>query len=92
MEPFQINIPQSTLDDLRARLANTRWPDEVADTDWELGTNRTYIKKLVDYWQDQFDWRKQEAMLNQFAHFRTKIEGFGLHFIHERGKGDNPLP
>lgn len=92
MKPFQINIPQLTLDDLRTRLTRTRWPDELENTGWELGTNRAYLQELIRFWQDQFDWRKQEETLNQFAHFRTEIDGFGLHFIHERGKGTNPLP
>lgn len=92
MRPFQIKLPQQTLDDLQARLTNTRWPDEMSDTGWELGTNLSYLKELVQYWQQGFDWRKQEKMLNQFAHFRTEVDGFGLHFIHERGKGENPMP
>lgn len=92
MKPFQINVPQQTLDDLQARLANTRWPDEVKETGWELGTNKTYLKELVHYWQQDFDWRKQETMLNRFAHFRTEVDGFGLHLIHERGKGESPMP
>ncbi|GAB3644168.1 epoxide hydrolase family protein [Spirosoma arcticum] len=92
MKAFQINVPQQTLDDLQARLANTRWPDEVAGANWELGTNPAYLRELVQYWQHGFDWRKQESMLNQFAHFRADVDGFGLHLIHERGKGDNPMP
>ncbi len=92
MKPFKINIPQQTLDDLQVRLANTRWPDEVEGTNWELGTSQAYLKELVQYWQHGFDWRKQEEMLNQFSQFKTDIDGFGLHYIHERGKGANPMP
>ena len=55
MKPFQIDIAQQTLDALKARLANTRWPDEVATSGWELGTNRAYLKELVAYWQHRFD-------------------------------------
>src|SRR3954452_11384964 len=90
--PFLIDIPQATLDDLQLRLKLTRWTDEVEDSGWDYGTNLAYLKELIDYWQDGFDWRKQEAKLNQFAHFRAEIDGFGVHFIHERGKGPNPLP
>ena len=90
--PFTIAVPQADLDDLRDRLARTRWPDEIADAGWDYGTNEGYLQSLVDYWQNQFDWRAQEAMLNRFAHFRAEVGGFGLHFIHERGKGANPLP
>jgi len=92
VEPFIINIPQATLDDLRERLNRTRWPDEVQGANWDYGANLDYLKKLVDYWQHDFDWRKQEAKLNDFAQFRTKIDGFGIHFIYERGKGPDPLP
>ena len=92
IQPFKIAIPQATLDDLRERLARTRWPDEVEGAGWDYGTNLRYIKELADYWQHEFDWRKQEAMLNSFSHFRAAIDGLGIHFIHERGKGPNPLP
>jgi len=89
---FTVNIPQSTLDDLRERLAKTRWMDEVEGASWNYGTNLAYLKELVRYWHDEFDWRKQEAIINRFAHFRADVDGLGIHFIHERGKGGNPLP
>ena len=92
IQSFKIAIPQATLDDLRERLAHTRWPDEVEGAGWDYGTNLGYLKELVDYWQHEFDWRAQEAKLNQFAQFRAEINGLGIHFIHERGKGPNPLP
>ena len=92
VKPFTINIPQTTLDDLRERLAYTRWPDEVDGAGWDYGTNLGYLKELVAYWQQDFDWRAQEAKLNQFAQFRAEIDGLGIHFIHERGKGPSPLP
>ena len=90
IEPFKIAVPQATLDDLRARLAQTRWTDEIEG--WNYGTNRAYLKELVSYWQHEYDWRAQEAKLNQFAQFRTEIDGQSIHFIHERGKGPNPTP
>jgi pimeloyl-ACP methyl ester carboxylesterase len=90
VKPFKINVAQKTLDDLQARLARTRWPDEIEG--WDYGTNSGYLKKLVDYWQHEYDWRKHEAALNQFAHFKVDVDGFGIHFIHERGKGPNPTP
>jgi pimeloyl-ACP methyl ester carboxylesterase len=89
---FTIAIPQATLDDLRDRLAHTRWPDEVEGAGWNYGTNLAYLQELVDYWQHQFDWRAQEKKLNAFAQFRTQIDGLDIHFLHERGKGPNPLP
>ncbi len=92
IQPFKINIPQATLDDLRERLSRTRWPDEVEGAGWDYGTNLDYLKSLVDYWQHGFDWRAQEAKLNQFAQFRARVDGLGIHFIHERGKGPDPRP
>ena len=67
IQSFKINIPQATLDDLRDRLAHTRWPDEVEGPGWDYGANLGYMKELADYWQHQFDWRSQEAALNQFV-------------------------
>ena len=92
IQPFTINIPQATLEDLRERLARTRWPDEVEGAGWDYGTNLDYLKSLVDYWQHAFDWRAQEAKLNQFAQFRADLDGLGIHFVHERGKGPDPTP
>lgn len=90
--PFQISVSQSVLDDLRVRLEQTRWPDSVAEAGWNYGTNLEYLKELVAYWSRDFDWRKQEKILNRFSHFRSQIEGQDIHFIHERGKGPSPLP
>jgi microsomal epoxide hydrolase len=92
VKPFTITIEQETLDDLRARLARTRWTTGIDNGGWEYGTHSDYLKELCGYWQNQFDWRKQEDELNSFAHFRTEVDGFGLHFIHERGKGARALP
>jgi pimeloyl-ACP methyl ester carboxylesterase len=92
IQSFKIAIPQATLDDLHERLARTRWPDEVQGAGWDYGTNLGYLKELVDYWQHQFDWRSQEAALNQFAQFKTEVDGQGIHFLYERGKGPNPIP
>jgi pimeloyl-ACP methyl ester carboxylesterase len=92
LKPFKINIPQANLDDLQARLKRTRWPDEVEGAGWNYGTNLGYMKELVDYWQRQYDWRKQEAALNKFTQFKAEIDEYEIHFIHERGKGPNPTP
>ncbi len=92
IHPFHMDIPQATLDNLHERLASTRWPDEVEGAGWDYGTNLDYLKELTGYWQHTFDWRAQEAKLNQFAQFKTEIDGLLIHFIHERGKGPNPLP
>ena len=61
-------------------------------TSWEAGTDLNCLKELVAYWHDTYDWGKQEAALNQFAHFKTEVDDIGIHFIHERGQGPNPFP
>jgi microsomal epoxide hydrolase len=73
-------------------LELTRWTDEVAGAGWDYGTNLAYLKELVGYWQDGFDWREQEAKLHGFAQFRAGVDGLSIHFVHERGKGPNPMP
>ncbi len=90
MEPFTIAVPEAVLDDLRRRLANTRWPDD--DAGWEYGTALSYMKDLARYWEHSYDWRAHEAELNRFAQFRAEVEGVGIHFIHERGRGPDPVP
>jgi len=91
-EKIQLTIPEGILPDLKRRLKNTKWPDEIAGAGWDFGTNTAYLKKLVDYWQYTYDWKKQETALNKFSHYRTEIADMSIHFIHERGKGPNPLP
>jgi pimeloyl-ACP methyl ester carboxylesterase len=92
IEPFRIAIPEEVLADLRDRIARTRWPDEIAHSGWDYGTNLAYIKELLEYWRDGFDWRAQERYLNSFHHFRAPVDGLRLHFLHERGRGPDPMP
>ena len=92
VKPFKIDVPDSVLDDLHVRLERTRWPDELPGTGWDYGSNLDYIKELVEYWRTKFDWRAQEKLINSFSHFKTEIDGLGIHFIHEKGKGTNPMP
>jgi pimeloyl-ACP methyl ester carboxylesterase len=92
VKPFRIHVPEETLADLRDRLARTRWPDEVAGAGWDYGIPLAYLRDVAAYWRDGFDWRAQERAINGFAHFRAEVEGVGIHFIHERGKGPDPLP
>ena len=84
---FEIHIAAEVLSDLRQRLNNTRWPCSVEGAGWDAGTDPHYLRELVAYWQNTYDWRKHEAALNEFAHYRTELGGIGIHFIHERGKG-----
>ncbi|HLY56107.1 MAG TPA: epoxide hydrolase, partial [Stellaceae bacterium] len=92
IENFTVNISEPVLDDLRRRLAATRWAADYANDDWGYGTNGAYLKELCAYWQDGYDWRRHERAMNGFRHFRTEIDGIPIHFIHERGKGPAPMP
>ena len=85
-------MEEGVLDDLRQRLADTRWPDEIPNSGWDYGSNLDYVKGLVEYWRTGFDWRAQETLINSFSHFKAEVEGLNIHFIHERGKGPNPMP
>ena len=92
VQPFKIHVPEETLEDLRDRLGRTRWPDEIPDSGWQYGANLAYMKELVEYWRTRFDWRAQEQAMNSFPHFKVDVDGLGIHFIHERGQGPNPIP
>jgi pimeloyl-ACP methyl ester carboxylesterase len=92
IDRFQISIPQKILDDLRERLERTRWPDEVQDAEWRYGANLEYMKDLANYWLTKFDWRAQEQWINSFANYQAEVDELRVHFIHERGKGPNPIP
>jgi hypothetical protein len=70
----------------------TRWSYQSEDADWDGGTDLRYLRELVGYWQDSYDWRKHETALNQFAQFKAKVDDIGIHFIHERAKGPKPFP
>jgi pimeloyl-ACP methyl ester carboxylesterase len=92
IRPFRIEIPDAVLDDLRERLARTRYPDQLEGAEWSYGTELSYLKELIEYWRDKFDWRAQEARLNRFEHFKTAIGGGDLHFIHARSAQADALP
>ncbi len=92
IQPFTIAVPQATLDDLHERLARTLWPDEAEGSGWAYGISLAYMKEVADYWLHRYDWRQHEAALNRFAQFKAEVDGVGIHFIHERGKGPNPTP
>lgn len=92
IERFQIQVSDEILNDLQYRIHHVRWPDQLENTAWERGTELNYLKSLVSYWRDHYDWRAQEAKLNRFSQFRCQIDGIDVHFVHERGKGPDPLP
>ena len=90
--PFTIAIAQERLNDLAERLARTRWPIDYANGDWGYGANLDYLKELLKYWRTAYDWRRHEREINHFNHYRTVIDGVPIHFIHDRGKGPDPIP
>jgi pimeloyl-ACP methyl ester carboxylesterase len=92
IERFQIRVDDSVLDDLRSRLAHTRFPDQIDDTGWEYGIPTDYVRELVEYWRDQYDWRAQEARLNEFEQFRARVDGQSIHFIHARSNHADAFP
>ena len=92
VQPFKIAVDDGVLNYLRQRLAETRWPDEIPGSGWDYGSNLDYLKGLVEYWRTGFDWRAQETLINSFSHFKAEVDGLNIHFIHERGKGPNPMP
>jgi pimeloyl-ACP methyl ester carboxylesterase len=92
IRPFRVEVPDEALDDLRNRLDGTRWPSEVAGAGWSRGVPLGYLKELAGYWRDGFDWRKQEAELNQVPQFTTMIDGQTIHFLHVRSPEPGALP
>ncbi len=90
--PFSIQIEEEILSDLRARIRNTRWPDQAPGAAWEQGTDLQYLQSLLAYWADEFDWRKQERLLNTFTQFRAELDGIHIHFVHERARHGYGLP
>lgn len=92
MQPFTIAVADEVLDDLDRRLAATRWPDDFANDDWGYGVNVAYLKSLVGYWRDGYDWRARERLMNLLPQFTTEVDGLRIHFVHVRGKGPAPTP
>ena len=90
--PFKIKVSDAVLSDLKRRLSQTRFADELTDSGWEYGMNLAYLKSLVEYWRDKYDWRAQEKRLNAFDQFKTNIDGVDIHFIHQRSKNANAMP
>jgi len=81
IRPFRISIPEDALEDLNDRLARTRWPQELSDVGWSRGVPLGYLRELASYWTDEFDWREQEAKLNEIPQFLTTIDGQDIHFF-----------
>jgi pimeloyl-ACP methyl ester carboxylesterase len=92
LRPFRLQVPDAVLEDLRARLARTRLPEVPPLEPWSTGTDVAYLRGLLDYWRNGFDWRAQETLLNGFRQFSVPLAGIDLHFIHEEGRGPKPMP
>ena len=92
VEPFRVAVADDALDDLRRRLDHTRWIEDMGSGGWDFGLSIEYMRELVDYWRRQYDWRAAERGMYTFAHFQTHIDRRRVHFIHERGRGPQPLP
>jgi pimeloyl-ACP methyl ester carboxylesterase len=90
--PFEINVDGSVLADLWVRLDAARLAPLQGPIDWDAGASPAYLRDLLEYWRERYDWRAEEAMLNRLAQFRAHVNGAEIHFVHERGKGDRPLP
>jgi len=84
--PFSIHIEAEILSDLRERIHKTRWPDQAPSAAWEQGTDLEYLRQLLEYWADEFDWRAQERELNAVTQFRAELDGVHIHFVHERAR------
>jgi hypothetical protein len=90
--PFNVDVPQAALDDLKRRLATVRWPDKEPVTDWSQGVPLAKAQALVECWRNRYDWSRVEQTLNGLPQFRTQMDGLGIHFIHVRSKHENALP
>jgi len=92
VSPFSISLAQAAIDDLKRRLASTRYTERETVGDWTHGVPLDKARSLIEYWRDRYDWRRFEARANSFPHFRTRIDGIGIHFIHARSSHANALP
>ena len=90
--PFKAHIPDEVLVDLRRRLAQAKWTDQLPGTTWEYGADIGTMRNLADYWEKKYDWRKQEARINRFEQFTTEIDGQRIHFIHQRSPRADAIP
>jgi pimeloyl-ACP methyl ester carboxylesterase len=90
--PFEVHVPEAALDDLKRRLADTRWPNKEPVADWSQGVPLAKARALIEYWRTRHDWRRVERSLNALPQFRTQLDGLGVHFIHVRSKHERAVP
>ena len=91
-QAFTCHIPDAVLADLKSRLAQTKWPDQLEGAGWDYGCELSYLQELCAYWHNSFDWRKAEARFNRYPQFTTQIEGENLHFYHIRSPEPDAIP
>jgi pimeloyl-ACP methyl ester carboxylesterase len=92
MEPFTIAVLDDVLDDVTERLRRVRWAEEFGNEDWRYGTSGAYLREVVEYWLDGYDWRAQEAEMNSYRHYRTTVQGVPIHFMHVPSPAQGALP
>ncbi len=90
--PFRYTVPEQAISDLRQRLALSRFPERMPGEAWAYGSDPDYMRTLIDYWQDGFDWRAAEELLASMPNFMVPIDGIDLHFLKVDGVGPNPKP
>jgi hypothetical protein len=92
VRPFQVNVPDAAIEDLRRRVAATRWPSRELVDDRSQGVQLATVQELARYWTSDYDWRRCEARLNALPQFTTEVDGVKIHFIHVRSRHENALP
>ena len=97
IEPYTISVPEEQRQQLTRKLEATTFPDELDQADWDYGAPLADVKRLVTYWREQFDWRKQEAKLNELPNFKTAIqvdgfESLDIHFVHQKSDVERAIP
>jgi hypothetical protein len=91
-EVFELSVPEADIADLRQRLEHTRLPDQAPGPAWAYGTDVEWIRGLIEYWRNDFDWRAEEARLNAFTQYKVRLDDIDLHFLHVKGEGSAPCP
>ena len=92
IKQFRVHIDSTVIRELKARIADARWPDEIQNSGWQFGTSLSYLKDLANYWQHSFNWKNVESEINSYPNFIADIDGFKIHFLHIKGKGKRSVP
>jgi pimeloyl-ACP methyl ester carboxylesterase len=92
IKSMTVHIPDGEIDALKFRLKRTRWPSPIESSNWSDGTDNNYLRSLVDYWANEYDWKERENSINSYNHFIAELDSTSIHFIHEKGKGNNTIP